>query len=482
MTPSTPTRSAHPGRRLPRWSPLVCLWAAGCGLGDAAPAATETRALDPTAIEGARQITAFVGVNVIPMDRERVLEGQTVLIVDDQIAVVGPSASVEVPDAAVTISGEGRWLVPGLGEMHAHVAGNEEAIERTLFLYLSQGITTARGMLGQPQHLEIRARLASGDLLGPRLYTSGPSLNGNSIPSPDSARRAVLHQAELGYDFMKIHPGLTREEYDAIAKTGAEAGLAWAGHVPADVGLARALEAGQASIDHLDQYMEAMLADGVRHDAPIFFGLNLAGSVDEARIGEVARATAGAGVWNVPTQSLIENMASGESPEEMAARPSMRYMPPATVARWMEAKQDFLADPAYSAAGFALAVDIRRRLIKALQEAGAGLLLGSDAPQVFQVPGFSLQREIELMVASGLTPYEALRAGTYNVAAFFDALDEFGTVEEGKVADLVLLEANPLDDIGNMARRAGVMARGRWIPVAEIETRLEEIAASLAGS
>jgi imidazolonepropionase-like amidohydrolase len=433
---------------------------------------------DDALLQSAESIVAFVGVNVLPMDSERTLADHTVIVADERVAAIGPAGSVDVPESAVIIEGAGKWLLPGLGEMHAHVPPDGEAAERVLFLYLSQGITTARGMLGQPGHLSLRERLASGDALGPRLYTSGPSLNGNSIPDADSARAAVMHQVELGYDFMKIHPGLSLEEYDAIAATGTETGLDWAGHVPAEVGLARALEVQQASIDHLDLYMEAIVTEGTDVSQSLFFGLNLARSIDEAKIVEVARATAEAGVWNVPTQSLIENMASTESPESMAAWPSMRYMPPQQVQGWVQQKEGFLASPAYNPEDAALAIDVRRRIIKALHDAGAGLLLGSDAPQVFQVPGFSIQHELEILVESGLTPYEALRVGTYNVAEYFDSLDEFGTVATGMSADFVVVNGDPLADITNMADRAGVMIRGRWVPASEIEERLETIAAS----
>lgn len=435
-------------------------------------------ATDLSTIQDAESVVAFVGVNVVPMDSERTLDNQTVIVADDRIAAIGPAGSTETPEGATIVDGAGKWLVPGLGEMHAHVPPDGPAAERVLFLYLSQGITTARGMLGQPGHLSLRERLADGSVVGPRLYTTGPSLNGNSIPNADSARSAVLHQKELGYDLMKIHPGLSREEYDAIAETGREVGLDWAGHVPAEVGLSRALEVRQASIDHLDQYMEAIVTDGTDVSQSLFFGLNLAGSIDEAKMAEVARATAEAGVWNVPTQSLIENMASTETPEDMARWPSMRYMPPQQVQGWVQQKADFVSSPIYSPDDAAVAIDVRRRIIKALHDAGAGLLLGSDAPQVFQVPGFSIHHELEILVESGLTPYEALRVGTYNVAEYFDALDDFGTVEVGKSADLLLVDADPLADIGNVAELSGVMIRGRWLSGEEIEARLDEIAAS----
>ncbi len=178
-------------------------------------------------------------------------------------------------------------------------------------------------------------------------------------------------------------------------------------------------------------------------------------------------------MWNVPTQSLIESIALPEDPLEMAARPEMAYMPPEVVANWVEAKQGFLDNEDYSPDLARRFVEIRRKLIKALNDAGAGLLLGSDAPQVFQVPGWSMRAELASLVAAGLTPYEALTTGTRNVAAYFDELSEWGTLEAGKVADLLLLDANPLEDVGNVGLLSGVMTRGRWVPRAELDEILE---------
>lgn len=427
---------------------------------------------------------AFVDVSVIPMDAERVLEGQTVLVTEGRIAAIGPAGSVEVPPGAVVVPGAGRFLIPGLSEMHAHIPppqAGEEVVSRTLFLYLAGGVTNIRGMLGHPSHLELGARAARGEILAPRIFTSGPSLNGSTAQTPAAAAAMVEAQHEAGYHLLKLHPGLSREVFDAIDAAADRVGIGFAGHVSGEVGLRRALEAGYASIDHLDGYVEALagLGDGFDPGETGFFGFGVVDRADPALIPALARATAEAGVWNVPTQTLMEHLLSPDDPEEMAARPEMRYMPPSTVRQWVERKRSFQGEDGFDATRAERYLELRRALILALHEAGAGLLLGSDAPQWWNVPGFSARRELELMVAAGLTPYEALRTGTVAPAEYFGETDRWGTIAEGRSADLVLLDASPLDDISNLWAQAGVMVRGRWLPREEIDRRLEEIARGL---
>lgn len=441
-------------------------------------------AQDTAPADRATSTVAFTNVTVIPMDRERVLENHTVLVRDGRIERVGPAAQVQVPQGARVVEGRGKYLIPGLAEMHAHIPppqAGADAVERTLFLYLAGGVTTIRGMLGTPGHLELRARAASGELLSPRIYTSGPSLNGNSAPTPEAATRLVEEQKAAGYDFLKLHPGLSRPVFDAMDAAADRVGIPFAGHVPADVGLRRALEARYASIDHLDGYVEALAGQEQRYDPQQagFFGFGLTDRVDESRIPALAAATRSAGVWNVPTQTLMEHLASPDDPEVMARRPEMRYMPAQTVAQWVERKREFQRAPGFSPERARRYLEIRRRLIKALHDAGAGLALGSDAPQWWNVPGFSARRELESMVTSGLTPYQALATGTRAPADFFGARSEWGTVEAGRAADLVLLDADPLQDVRNLWKQAGVMVRGRWLPQSEIEQRLEAIAAAV---
>jgi imidazolonepropionase-like amidohydrolase len=429
-------------------------------------------------------VVAFVNVTVVPMDRERTIPNTTVVVQGDRILTIGPVSDVTVPARAARVDGKGKFLIPGLAEMHAHIPGGEapdSVVERTLFLYVAGGITTIRGMLGHPRHLELRARAARSDLISPTIYTSGPSLNGNSVPTVQSAVRMVAEQKAAGYDFLKIHPGIKREVFDSLSAAARRADIRLAGHVPLDVGLQRALTARYASIDHLDGYVEAM----VRTNAPVtaaeseFFGLNLGEHLDTSRLRSLVQATRQAGVWNVPTQTLMENLSPSVSGDVLARRPEMRFVSRGTQSEWAQVKGGILSETGSSAASAARTMDIRRRLIRALHAGGAGLLLGSDAPQIYNVPGFSIHRELEALVAAGLTPYQALETGTRNVAIFFGTSDQSGTIEVGKRADLVLLDGNPLTDIRNTARRSGVILRGRWLARAELESRLDAVAKSL---
>ena len=281
-----------------------------------------------------------------------------------------------------------------------------------------------------------------------------------------------------GYDLIKTHEGLAPEVYEALAASAAEVGIPFGGHVPDAVGLLGALAAGQVSIDHLDNYVEALVPEDARGDDG--GGLLAAGAlldrVDEGRIPELVRATVDAGAWVVPTMVLWESAFFGDrsSADIRAERPEVRYMPPETVERWSEAVDSRLegSDPEANREVSAL----RRRILAALQEGGARIALGTDSPQIFSVPGFAMHHEMALYVDVGMTPYEVLEIGTRRPAEYFDAADVFGTVAVDRRADLILLTANPLDDIGNLRQRAGVVVGGRWLPEAEIQGRLTEIA------
>jgi imidazolonepropionase-like amidohydrolase len=375
---------------------------------------------------------AFVNVTVVPMDTDRVVPAQTVIVRNGRIESIGPANRTTVPRAAMTIDGRGRYLMPGLAEMHAHIPPQDDVEQWTsdvLFLYVANGITFARGMLGAPHHIALRERAARGEIVSPRIYTSGPSLNGNSVQSPDAGRRMVAEQKRAGYDFLKIHPGLDRARYDAIVAAAREHDIAWAGHVPWEVGLPHALAAGQATVDHLDETMRPLLREDspLRDAPPSFFGWNLVDDVDEDGIEPLARRTREAGAWMVPTESLIRHVLLPEpSAEELGARDEMRYMPRATVEAWVRNKHMLHGQQEYDEARKRRFVELRAKLIAALNDEGV-LLLGADAPQIFNVPGFAIHHELDMLVDAGVSPFDALASGTRNVARFLGEEQRFGT-------------------------------------------------------
>ncbi len=265
-------------------------------------------ALNASAFAAEESVVAFVNVSVAPMDGRGVLENQTVIVRGDRIASVESNA--EPPVGATIIDGAGKFLIPGLCEMHGHIpplSQGDQAVNDTLFLYLSNGVTTVRGMLGSNGQLALREDALSGARLSPTLYLAGPSFNGNSISSPEQAAERVKMQVEEGWDLLKVHPGLTRAEYDAMAATANELGIDFAGHVPEEVGFAHALAAGQRTFDHIDGYI-AYLDGGDK-------------LVDEDALRAVARETrdAGAGVVLL-NGNPIEDLSTLENPAGVMVR------------------------------------------------------------------------------------------------------------------------------------------------------------------
>ncbi len=385
------------------------------------------------------------------------------------------------PGSSETQSGrridlQGAFVMPGLAEMHAHVPPMNEPqrVQDVLDLFLAHGITTIRGMLGEPGHLTLRRELALGQRRGPRLMTSGPSLNGNSVADAARARHMVRAQFEAGYDFLKLHPGLRPDTFAAIVRAADSLGMPYAGHVSLGVGIERALDAHQATVDHLDGYAGVLVPQDhpARQREPALFGFNLGDAMETDRVTAWAERTARAGVWNVPTQTLIENLALAD-PDDLLKRAAMRFVDAATRDQWAARVQQMRQSQ--SADALARFVEVRRRLIQALHEAGAGLLLGADAPQIMNVPGDALHHELEIYVEAGLSPAAALATGTINVARFLDQ-SAHGCLDPGCVADLVVLEADPLVDISNIRRIRAVMRAGEWYGRDRLDAMLDGIA------
>ena len=424
---------------------------------------------------------AFVNVNVLPMDAERVLENHTVVIENGRITALGPSAEVLPADGVDVVEADGQYLMPGLTEMHGHLPSpqmSDEDTKNLLFLYVANGVTTVRGMQGNRSQFDLRNRIDRGLIAGPQLFLGSVSMSGARVETPEQAAQLARDYKVDGYDLIKTHEGLSLETFDALARTAAAVGIPFGGHVSDFVGLRHALASGQVSIDHLDNYVEALAPEDDR--ASDARGLGNVGllldQVDESRIPEIVEATVDAGAWVVPTMVLWETAFFSDrgSVEVLPERPEVKYMPPETVDRWRQAVDMRLG--ASDVETNRRVATLRRTILRALHDGGANIALGTDSPQIFSVPGFAIHHEMALYVDIGMTPYEVLEIGTRKPAEYFDATDDFGTVAVGQRADLILLTANPLDDIANATRRAGVMVNGRWFPEDEIQARLAEIA------
>ncbi len=460
-------KAARPGWRLA--GSLVLVLCCAAWLGPPAGRALSRRQPVPPRHLAASSAVAFVNVNVAPMDAERVLERQTAVVRDGRIAELGPAESLEPPPEAERIEAEGCYLMPGLADMHTHFGSDDTAWRNDLFLFVANGVTTVREMWGSPRYLWWRDAIASGAVVGPRLYLCSPGLDGPTghfagvtppITTPEQARRTVALYQSMGYDFIKVYSDLTLDVYTAITEEARARGIRVVGHIPSRVRLANVLAAGQASVEHLNGFAELASSTGSLYT----------GTIDESRLQEIAASIGDAGVCVTPT--LAVSLVGLDQIPAMLARPEMRYVSPSF--------KLFFASPlqTYPNRDLTLLETNIKAAVRVLHSAGVNLLLGLDSGWRYVLPGFSVHDELRLWVEAGLTPFQALRRGTAGVAEFLGAQDQAGTIAVGKRADLLLVRDNPLGDVGNLKRRVGVMAGGRWMSEEWLQERLEAIARS----
>jgi imidazolonepropionase-like amidohydrolase len=411
--------------------------------------------------------TAFVDVTVIPMDRARSLANQTVVVRDGKIAAMGPAGSTRVPPDATRIDAKGRYLLPGLHEMHAHLAESDEENRASLDLYLANGITTILSLQGTPTHLTLRGRVASGEIRGPTILTTGPYVNEPFMTTPDEVERAVVAQKRAGYDFIKMHGDLTREAYHRLFEVARREGIRVMGHAPRNLPFEVMGEERQEMVVHAEEYLYVHFNDPMKNPADL--------AERTARIPDMAASVARAGTWLTPTLTVFRGI-----PEQIdgicavMARPEMKYVPAAIARRWVPSNNPYLNRfGAEDSERFWNQYRYLERVVKGFHDAGVRLLAGTDPPVPSVIAGFALHLELANLVAAGLTPYEALEAATSNAADYLHRLDQTGTVAVNKRADLLLLDADPLTDITNTRRRAGVMLGGRWYAQSELSQALD---------
>lgn len=398
---------------------------------------------------------AFVGVNVIAADRGQVLEDQTVVVRGERIAEVGPSTKVGVPKGALRIGGLGKYLTPGLVDMHAHLNSPKE-----LPLYLANGVTTVYNLNGRPAHLRWREEIKRGALVGPNIYACGPTIR--VMSKAEDARRVVEEQHRAGYDSLKIYNWVSKEAYEVLIEEARKRRMLVVGHIAREPGFEGTLRAGQA-VAHAEEFVYTFFGDKVD---------------DESRLPEAVGKTREAGVPVIATLVAFDHIIrQAENLPALLARPETKYLAPWVRDEWGPGKnlyQRRFANPE-SIAYLNKSLALQKKFLKALHRAGGRVLTGTDAMNMGVVPGFSLHEELRNLVGIGFTPPEAIRAGTQYPAEFLSPAGEFGTVATGKRADLVLVEGNPLEDVSRMSDPAGVMVRGRWLPRAELRRMLDEV-------
>ncbi len=412
--------------------------------------------------EGKPISIAFVGVSVIPMDREVVLKNQTVIVRDGKIAQMGPSSTTSIPEGTQKIEAKGEYLIPGLTDAHVHLQTTTE-----FPLFLANGVTTVFNLDGRPAHLKWRKGIAAGELLGPTIFTTGPIFT--RAHKPEDAVRMVDEQAALGYDGVKIYNPVSKEEYPALIAEAKKKNMLLMGHVARGPDLEMTLAAGQ-SIAHLEEYTYTFF--NPKHDND-----NTHIVYDESKIPEAVTLTAKSGISVTPTLSTYATIVEQATDlERFLKRPELRYDAPwilEGLQPGVNRYQTGFTPDFYPRIRASLA--LQRKLVKELEDAMVPILCGTDASDVGPVAGFGIHEELQELVNDGFTPYQALQTATRNPARYFRQSEVFGTIEKGMRADFVLLDGNPIADIRNTRKIAGVMLGGRWISKADLDRALAAV-------
>ena len=445
----------------------------------------------------------FTHVTIIDATGAPAKADMTVVISGGRISALGKAGRIPVPKAAQVVDASSKFLIPGLWDMHVHTSD-----KIFLSLFIANGITSVRDMGVSPDGFEQlqrwRKQIADGTLVGPRIIAAGITVDGQNgrpkslnVTTENEARQAVIWLKQRGVDFVKVYSMLSRDAYFGIADEAKRKGLTFAGHIPASVSAAEASDAGQKSVEHLLGVFEACASNEAEllnearqaiaksgfaafSRAEVQAEIKSLDTYDEKKATALFGRFVKNGTWQVPTIVGFGGVLITDE-SFFTSDPRLKYIPVETREAWKAQRPallkslppDFLAN--------------RERLFQrqivltgAMHRAGVQLMAGTDSPGLYVFPGFSLHDELVLLVRAGLTPMEALQAATRDPARYADMLDSLGTIEIGKIADLVLLEANPLEEIRNTEKIAAVVLGGKLLPKSKLEMMLTavEIAAS----
>lgn len=405
-------------------------------------------------------------VSILTMKDSELMKSQSVLIENGIIQKIGADIHNQ---NAIIIDGTGKFLMPGLTDMHVHLFEWHPLKNTWMMLLLINGVTSVRDMCGAPGKLQIRDQIKRNEILAPNFYQSGPIINGvkdNSglfahASSPEQGREIVTGQKKLGYDFIKVYDGLTKEVYEAIADEAQKQGMLVDGHLPDQITLEDAIKSKHNSVEHLTGYFE-WRDHQVSISAP----------------DNYAPLTANSGLWNCPTiyNHYMQGSRNGVS-EMFSYAETSGLVPSAWTEMWKKrisnnSKETMEIVDKFGESNF----ETLKKIVLNLYNSKAKLIAGTDAGNLpLLIPGYSLHQELKIMSEIGIPNYEVLKMTTVNAALALNKDAEFGTVEVGKRADLLLLSSNPLDDIDNLQNQSGLMIRGIWLPEEEIKKIADKI-------
>lgn len=398
---------------------------------------------------------AFVGVHVVSMETDTVLRDRTVLVEDGLISRIGPVDEVSVAGGVRRIEGEGRYLMPGLFDLHAHPADTTDFLP-----FLAHGVTSVQPLNAGPSALAWERRVAEGGMLGPRLFPCEGPVSG--LHDPVRARERVARDDSLGFRCIKIYGDVSAEALEALVGEARRRGMRSLGHIPRNLGWRDMLAAGPDAVAHAEEFLYSPIRSRAELDT-------IAARMGRNGIGLVATLVNYDYITRQPVML-----------ETLLTRGDLETYPPVDQRVWKKDLNHYMRDfSPERVPELRRRLGFQRRFTKLLADAGVRVLVGTDAGNHFVLPGVSVHEELALLVGAGLSPYEALVAATRDAAEFLGLGSELGTVTEGKRADLVLVYGDPLEDVAAARLIAGVVAAGRWLDRAELRARRELLVAGL---
>lgn len=435
---------------------LIVLCAGAYGTG----AAQDTQTIVPESVD-----LVINNVTVLPMTGRERVEGASIAIKDGTILAVRARGEAFPYTGKTAIDGTGKFVTPGLVDAHVHILTPFDAP-----LYPAVGVTTVRNMWGFPAHLEMRKHIASGAMFGPRIITAGRLIDGDpkiwpeslSPQTPEEVESIIDEDLAAGYDFVKVYSRLTPSMFDNIAGLSAKKGVPFVGHVPGSVDIRHAARKGMRSMEHLWGFPNVLhpTSDYVEYDA---LDRSQWDDIDLEKLDALADVLIQNDVWIAPTLLVMEHIYLAGSPELLRSKASgVEYVSPATVAFWDGMARMRQPATEEDRQWVDSVVELRGKIVKRMYDQGVRLLVGSDANNSYVVHGFSLYDEIDMFVEAGVPLSSVLTLATRGAAEFLGISDQIGTVEAGKVADLILFNEDPTASVDNLRRRAGVVVGGTY--------------------